>query len=151
MRPLLLLAGLVALALLGCGRGEGPKDARDPSRLGVLANRDQARASPGLGGASRPDAAPGARVSEGGKLVRVTDDSVVLQLEQQGQLELRVDADTRVSLDGRPARLGQLQPGQEVRVLFAPGRVAPLARSVDAASHGTPEASEPQNIAPTRP
>jgi hypothetical protein len=62
----------------------------------------------------------------------------VVTLPGQGQIHLRVSDQTQVTLNGTPAPLNRLQPGQQLKVTFAPGEQVPLAERIDAKTTQTP-------------
>ena len=136
MRTLIVAA---SLTLLACGQ-RGTVDSNPHGDGAWLARR--------AGTTARP---PGAAVSQGGRIRRVGPDALTIQLPSKEPLQVRVDDRTQVRLDGQQVALQQLQPGQEVRVTYAPGRASPLARTVDASRQGQPASSAPQNIAPLKP
>lgn len=77
---------------------------------------------------------PGPTQRVTGELVRASDDSLTLRVPNNPSLQLRVEATTRVVLDGKRADPASLPEGSEVRASYREEAEGPTAVRVNATS-----------------
>lgn len=136
-----------AVLALACGdRTQGERGQNQPA---------QGARAPGAGQlAGTPDELPPAgqgRVAQevAGTLTRAATDQVVIRSEAHGDLTLRVNDGTRITVDGQPASPDRLREGVEVRAAYETGGGGrPTATFIQAESAGA--ASARTRAAPTR-
>lgn len=76
----------------------------------------------------------GQPVKHQGAIVKVVEWHLIVKVESDRDVTVHVDADTRITLDGKPAKFADLRMGQEVKLVCEPEGAEFRAKEIQAIS-----------------